>query len=188
MNAPVRGSRPRSRDARTWQPKEESGGERAGGNGTGAPNGDEPGGLRSGRNPWTVRNPGRGSGMKEAREAESGASRRGAEKARGRNEAERWEPPRVWTLPVMSRRGQEPRQDRTYDGPLNDGRHGVHGGKRRNFVEDSETRGNEIRLERAGRPVGRPRQGTSPETGSYRPFAVNPIGGETIDQQRPAVG
>jgi hypothetical protein len=51
-------------------------GERVDDNGTEAPPGDESGRLWIGRNPWTVRNPGRGCGMKQAREVGSGVSRR----------------------------------------------------------------------------------------------------------------
>jgi hypothetical protein len=65
--------------------------------------------LRVGRNPWTETNPGRGCGMKQAREAGGGESRRGAEKARGRNEVGPGNPAcpcpdtESWTPPVMSR-------------------------------------------------------------------------------------
>ena len=56
-------------------------GERVDDNGTEASPGDESGRLRSGRNPWTEQNPGRGCGMKQARIVEGGVSRREAEKA-----------------------------------------------------------------------------------------------------------
>jgi hypothetical protein len=51
--------------------------------------------LRIGRTPWTEPNPGRGCGMKQAREVGSGENRRGVEKTRGRSEVGKWTSPRV---------------------------------------------------------------------------------------------
>jgi hypothetical protein len=53
-------------------------------------------------------NPGRGCGMKQAREAEGGASRREVVKTCGRNEAGSWELPRQWMPSVTPRRGKKP--------------------------------------------------------------------------------
>jgi len=87
-------------------------GESARNNGEGARPDDESGTAAEWEKPLDgERNPGRGCGMKQARGADGGASRREAEKTCGRNEAGSWESPRTWTPSVMSRRGQEPRQE-----------------------------------------------------------------------------
>jgi hypothetical protein len=86
-------------------------GERVRDQGQGGTAGDESARLRVGTKTLNG-NPGRGCGMKQAREAGSGASRREVEKACGRNAAGGWDPPRTWTLPVMPRRGKKP-QGRT---------------------------------------------------------------------------
>jgi len=62
-------------------------GERDGANGTGAGPLDERGRYAEREKPLDGENPGRGSGMKQARKADGGASRRGVEKTRGRNAA-----------------------------------------------------------------------------------------------------
>jgi len=88
-------------------------------NGMGAVDGDEPSPAANRENPLDgSRNPGRGCGMKQARKAGGGESRRGAEKARGRNEVGCGNPAcpcpdtESWTPPVMSRRGTKPWQER----------------------------------------------------------------------------
>jgi hypothetical protein len=62
--------------------------------------------LRSGRSPCTE-NPGRGCGMKQARDAGGGASRREVEKTRGRNVAGDWDFPRNWTPPDNAAKREE---------------------------------------------------------------------------------
>jgi hypothetical protein len=53
--------------------------------------------LRGERRPLNGRSPGHGCGMKQARELASGANRREAESACGRNEARPWKPSQQWT-------------------------------------------------------------------------------------------
>jgi hypothetical protein len=67
---------------------------------------DETAALRSGRNPCTE-NPGRGCGMKQARDAGGGASRREVEKTCGRNVAGDWDIPRKWTPPDSAAKREE---------------------------------------------------------------------------------
>lgn len=188
MNAPVRGSRPRSRDARTWQPREQSRGERSSGNGMGAPNGDEPGGLRSGRNPWTVRNPGRGRGMKEAHEAEE---RRKPSRSRESSRTERSGV--VGTSVPVDAPGDAAKREGTPAGQ----------DVRRSTSMRTGTASTEVSEGTSKRPArheGMPpirkirTTGQSPtgsqnlETGHDDPFVANPMRDETIDKQRPAVG
>jgi len=72
----------------TWQ--------ELGANGEEGRDGDESALLIGGRKPLK-RNPGRGSGMKQACKANGGVNRRGREKRRGRTEGRAWELGRTWT-------------------------------------------------------------------------------------------
>jgi len=78
-------------------------------NGEEGRDGDESARLIGGRKPLK-RNPGRGSGMKQARKAVGGANRRGREKRRGRTEGRGWEPDRTWTPGAeIAKRDETPR-------------------------------------------------------------------------------
>jgi hypothetical protein len=80
--------------------------QRCGANDTRAAAVDETVRLHRGETPWRA-NPGRGSGVKQTREAGGGASRRGREKRRGRNGAGPGNPARGRHR-LTSRRGKKP--------------------------------------------------------------------------------
>jgi len=81
-----------------------------GANGEEGRDGDESALLAGGRKPLK-RNPGRGSGMKQARKVVGGENRRGREQRRGRTEGRAWEPWQTWTPGTeVAKRDETPRQ------------------------------------------------------------------------------